>query len=67
MRNAKAAIVVSALCTATTLLLGCGTKGPLYVPGVPVTAHWPYPTPAAAPQKPAPKPADVPGTTDEKK
>jgi predicted small lipoprotein YifL len=48
-------------------LVGCGTKGPLYVPGIPVTAQWPYPTPAPQPAPATPKPADVPATSEEKK
>ena len=64
----KRAIVVIALWSLTgVLVVGCGTKGPLYIPGVPATAQWPYPTPTPAPQKPEPKPADVPSTSDEKK
>ncbi|MCE2970493.1 MAG: lipoprotein [Burkholderiales bacterium] len=55
-------ILVSALA-----LAGCGIKGPLYVPGVPKDAPWPYPSPPPAPQPPTPKVPDVPGTSDEKK
>jgi hypothetical protein len=43
-------------------------KGPLYIPGVPASAQWPYPTPKPAAQTTEEKkPADVPGTSDEKK
>jgi predicted small lipoprotein YifL len=55
-------ILVSALA-----LAGCGIKGPLYVPGVPKDAPWPYPSPPPAPQPPTPKVPDVPGTSDENK
>jgi len=64
MKLLERAIVVTAL---GMLIAACGTKGPLYIPGVPATAQWPYPTPTPAPQKAEPKPADVPGTSDEKK
>ena len=64
MRSRKPTIVVSVL---FILLGGCGTKGPLFVPGVPVGAQWPYPAKAPAPQTPERKPADVPATSDEKK
>jgi predicted small lipoprotein YifL len=48
-------------------LAACGQKGPLYVPGVPQNAPWPYPDPPRkAPRGPAPVP-DLPGTTDERK
>lgn len=67
MRPLRVSILATAL---GATVIGCGTKGPLYVPGVPVNAQWPYPprpaaTPPAAPT--APKPADVPATSDEKK
>jgi len=64
MRSSKTVIVGSALCA---LIAGCGTKGPLYIPGVPADARWPYPTPTPAQQVPDKKPADVPSTSDEKK
>ncbi len=47
-------------------LAACGQKGPLYLPGYPKGATWPYP-----PKPPAPPPTrstpDVPASTDEKK
>lgn len=48
-------------------LAACGQKGPLYVPGVPKDAPWPYPDP---PKKLPPaerKAPDLPGTSDERK
>jgi predicted small lipoprotein YifL len=58
-------IVVACL---SASIVGCGMKGPLYIPGVPASAQWPYPTPTPAAQTPEQKkPADVPGTSDEKK
>jgi predicted small lipoprotein YifL len=63
MRPRRTAIVVIVLCI---LIAGCGTKGPLYMPGVPVTAPWPYTKPVAAQQTPEKKPADVPATTEDK-
>ncbi len=67
MRLLPASILSIALGAAT---IGCGTKGPLYVPGVPVNAQWPYaPRPAATPPATPtpPKPADVPATSEDKK
>jgi len=64
MGKLKLAIVVTVLCA---LIVGCGTKGPLFVPGVPATATWPYPTPTSKPKPPEEKPADVPATSDDKK
>lgn len=49
------------------LIVGCGTKGALYIPGVPTGASWPYPTPTAPAQKPEKKPDDVPSTSEDKK
>lgn len=48
--------------------VGCGQKGPLYLPGQsPKNAPWPPPAqPAPAPETP-PRPADVPASSDEKK
>jgi hypothetical protein len=64
MKLRSAAIVVTTLCV---LVAGCGTKGPLYVPGVPIETPWPYLSARPAPVAPQPKPADVPGASDEKK
>jgi predicted small lipoprotein YifL len=44
----------------------CGQKGPLYLPGYPKGATWPYPP--KPPAQPAErKTPDVPASTDEKK
>jgi hypothetical protein len=64
MRSSWAIIVGSVLCA---LIVGCGTKGALYIPGVPTGASWPYPTPTAPAQKPEKKPDDVPSTSEDKK
>ncbi len=62
----KAASILVAASLAS--LAACGQKGPLYVPGVPPNAPWPYPE---SPKKPAPAPErkqpDLPGTSDERK
>ena len=69
MRGAIARIVV---CTAV-FTGGCGVKGPLYVPGVPRDAPWPYrtskPAPTASSPAPAPAPAQggAPGAAPEGK
>jgi predicted small lipoprotein YifL len=51
---------------AACALAGCGTRGPLYVPGIPNDAPWPYPEPPgknSAARKAVP--ADpVPATSD---
>jgi predicted small lipoprotein YifL len=62
----KRASTVAILVAAGGLLAACGQKGPLFVPGVPKEASWPYPP---SPQKPQPerKLPDVPGTSDERK
>ncbi|HTT10437.1 MAG TPA: lipoprotein [Burkholderiaceae bacterium] len=64
MRSSPALIVGSALCA---LIVGCGTKGDLYIPGVPAGTSWPYPKQTPPAQKPEKKPDDVPGSTDESK
>jgi predicted small lipoprotein YifL len=61
----KVASILVAVAVAT--LAACGQKGPLYVPGVPKGAAWPYPDP---PRKAPPaerKAPDLPGTSDERK
>jgi len=45
------------------LMTACGQKGPLHVPGIPRNAPWPYPDPPRRPP-PAPRPGDVPATSD---
>lgn len=64
MSNKLRLILVAGGLAAT---VACGQKAPLYMPGVPKGASWPYPDPPrklppAERQTPAP-----PGTTDEKK
>ena len=54
-------LVVASLAT----LGACGQKGPLYVPGVPPNAAWPYPDPPRKAPPPAPRGPDLPGTSDE--
>jgi predicted small lipoprotein YifL len=44
-------------------MTACGQKGPLHVPGIPRNAPWPYPDPPRRPP-PAPRPGDVPATSD---
>jgi len=63
MRTSRAVIVGAALCA---LIVGCGTKGALYIPGVPPSAQWPYPKQTPPAQKPEKKPDDVPGSSDQK-
>lgn len=61
----KVAIILVVASAAT--LAACGQKAPLYVPGVPKDAPWPYPDP---PRKQSPaerKVPDLPGTGDERK
>lgn len=51
---------------AALALAACGQKGPLYVPGVPKQATWPYPRPAppAARSEGERKVPDVPATSE---
>lgn len=61
----RVASILVAVAVAT--LAACGQKGPLYVPGVPKGASWPYSDP---PRKAPPaerKAPDLPGTSDERK
>lgn len=62
-RTCAIAILVGA---AGGLLAACGQKGPLFVPGVPKEASWPYP-PSSPKTKPERKVPEVPGTSDERK
>ncbi len=45
-------------------LAACGQKGPLYLPGYPKGATWPYP-PKPPAQPPEPRTPGVPASTDE--
>jgi predicted small lipoprotein YifL len=45
----------------------CGQKGPLYLPGYPKGATWPYPPKPPAQPAAERKTPDVPASTDEKK
>lgn len=47
-------------------LAACGQKGPLYLPGHPKGASWPYP-PKPPAQPPERKGQDVPASTDDQK
>lgn len=58
----KAKAIVVTACVG--VLGGCGNKGPLYVPGVPAGAAWPYPQPTPQPKPTERKPADVPAASD---
>jgi predicted small lipoprotein YifL len=58
----RAALIL--VLAAAASLVACGQKGPLYVPGVPKDAPWPYPDPPRKTQPPAPRVPDLPGTTD---
>jgi predicted small lipoprotein YifL len=51
---------------AALLLAACGQKGPLYVPGVPKQASWPYPRPAPSATRPEAerRVPDVPATSE---
>jgi len=53
--------------TSIATLAACGLKGPLYVPGVPSGAAWPYPDPPRKAPVPAPRVPDLPGTSDDAK
>jgi predicted small lipoprotein YifL len=56
-------VLTAAVALAVT---ACGQKGPLYLPGYPKGAPWPYPP--KPPAQPAErKTPDVPASTDEKK
>jgi predicted small lipoprotein YifL len=56
-------VLTAAVALAVT---ACGQKGPLYLPGYPKGATWPYPP--KPPAQPAErKTPDVPASTDEKK
>lgn len=61
----RGALIVLVLLGAA--LAACGQKGPLYVPGVPPQARWPYPDPQRKAPAPAPHLPDLPGVTDERK
>lgn len=66
MRKTAAILVASGI----ALLAACGQKGPLYVPGVPRDAPWPYPASAEPARKAPPaerKLPDLPGTSDDRK
>jgi predicted small lipoprotein YifL len=62
----KRAALILVLATAASLA-ACGQKGPLYVPGVPKDAPWPYPDPPRKAPAPTPKVPDLPGTSDDAK
>ena len=61
LRKAAAIVVATSVAIA---LASCGQKGPLYVPGVPKGAPWPYPDPPKKSPPPAPAVPTVPGTSD---
>lgn len=63
MRRPLSTIVGIALALLALLATGCGQKGPLYVPGIPKDAPWPYPDPPKR-QPPPPRAPDVPPTSD---
>jgi predicted small lipoprotein YifL len=48
-------------------LTACGQKAPLYVPGIPKDAPWPYPDPPRKAPPPERMVPDLPGTSDERK
>jgi len=53
-------VAVAGVCALGAMgMAGCGQKGPLFVPGVPLEAPWPYP-PTAGQQGP---PADAKAQT----
>lgn len=60
-RRTRTIVLTAAVALAVA---ACGQKGPLYLPGYPKAATWPYP-----PKPPAPpaerKTPDVPASTDE--
>jgi predicted small lipoprotein YifL len=63
LARTRTIVLTAAVALAAT---ACGQKGPLYLPGYPKAATWPYPP------KPPAQPAerrtpDVPASTDEKK
>ncbi|HWY73568.1 MAG TPA: lipoprotein [Burkholderiaceae bacterium] len=51
------AVIAGIVICAATLTGGCGVKGPLFLPGVPKEAPWPY---RSAKPAPAPSPTPVP-------
>jgi predicted small lipoprotein YifL len=61
----RAALILVVASIAT--LTACGQKAPLYVPGVPKDAPWPYPDPPRKAQPLERKVPDLPGTSDESK
>lgn len=42
---ARSLAVAALMSTALVGVSGCGLRGPLYVPGIPRDASWPYPDP----------------------
>lgn len=64
MLNRVAIILVAASLAA---LAACGQKAPLYVPGIPKDAPWPYPDPPRKGPPPERKVPDLPATSDERK
>jgi len=58
-------LVAASLASAAAGLTACGQKGPLYVPGVPEGAAWPYPDPVRKVPPAERKVPDRPGTSDE--
>lgn len=56
-------LILGTALASAALLAGCGQKGPLYIPGIPREAPWPYPDPPKR-QPPPPKAPDVPPTSD---
>lgn len=59
----RPSLILGIALASAALLAGCGQKGPLYIPGIPREAPWPYPDPPKR-QPPPPKAPDVPPTSD---
>lgn len=66
LRKVLSIVVAASLAAALASTAACGQKGPLYVPGVPKGAAWPYPDRPrkSAPADPGPSAPDIPGTSD---
>ena len=55
--NTKSNISIVMLCLAYSVLAGCGTKGPLYIPEQRFPQQATQPAPQAVPETPASQPA----------
>ena len=56
--NTNTSVNIMALCLACSVLAGCGTKGPLYMPEQRYPQKATQPAPQAVPETPASQPAN---------